>query len=115
MTDIAPEWVAELKKGSVQMLLLAILEEAPKYGFQIIRELREATNGFFDLKEGTLYPALRRLEGKGYLEGVWNTETEGSPRKYYHMTDSGRKTLKEATKVWEELVWSSNQVLKKAE
>ncbi len=115
MTQIAPEWVAELKKGSVQMLLLAILEEAPKYGFQIIRELREATNGFFDLKEGTLYPALRRLEGKGYLEGQWNTETEGSPRKYYHMTDSGRKTLKEATKVWEELVWSSNQVLKKAE
>ncbi len=115
MTDIAPEWVAELKKGSVQMLLLAILEEAPKYGFQIIRELREATNGFFDLKEGTLYPALRRLEGKGYLKGRWNTETEGSPRKYYHMTDSGRKTLKEATKVWEELVWSSKQVLKKAE
>ena len=115
MTGIAPEWVAELKKGSVQMLLLALLEEAPKYGFQIIRELREATNGFFDLKEGTLYPALRRLEGKGYLEGQWNTETEGSPRKYYHMTDSGQKALKEATKVWEELVWSSNQVLKKAE
>ncbi|MFQ5919807.1 MAG: PadR family transcriptional regulator [Thermoplasmata archaeon] len=115
MTEIAPEWVAELKKGSVQMLLLAVLEEAPKYGFQIIRELREATNGFFDLKEGTLYPALRRLEGKGYLEGRWNTESEGGPRKYYHMTDSGRNALKDATKVWEELVWSSNQVLKKAE
>ncbi|MDX1534714.1 MAG: PadR family transcriptional regulator [Thermoplasmata archaeon] len=115
MTEIAPEWVAELKKGSVQMLLLALLEEAPKYGFQIIRELREATNGFFDLKEGTLYPALRRLEAKGYLEGRWNTETEGGPRKYYHMTESGRNALKEAAKVWEELVWSSNQVLKKAE
>ncbi len=113
MTNIAPEWVAELKKGSVQMLLLAILDEAPKYGFQIIRELREATNGFFDLKEGTLYPALRRLEGKGYLEGRWDTETEGGPRKYYHMTDSGRNALKEATKVWEELVWSSKQVLKR--
>ncbi len=115
MTDIAPEWVAELKKGSVQMLLLAILEEAPKYGFQIIRELREATNGFFDLKEGTLYPALRRLEGKGYLEGRWDTETEGGPRKYYHTTDSGRNALKAAVKVWEELVWSSKQVLKRPE
>lgn len=114
MVDIAPEWVAELKKGSVQMLLLALLEEAPKYGFQIIRELREATNGFFDLKEGTLYPALRRLEKKGYLEGRWNTEGEGGPRKYYHMTDSGRKALKDAAKVWEELVWSSEQVLKGA-
>lgn len=111
MAEIAPEWTTELKKGSVQLLLLALLRKTPKYGFQIIRELREATDGFFDLKEGTLYPALRKLEAKGYLEGTWQTEEEGAPRRYYQITESGQKALKEATRVWERLTWSCQQVL----
>jgi PadR family transcriptional regulator PadR len=111
MAEIAPEWVAELKKGSVQLLLLALLKNSPKYGFQIIRELREVTDGFFDLKEGTLYPALRRLEAKGYLRSEWHTDEEGGPRKYYHITDLGRKALKEATEVWRRLEWSCRRVL----
>lgn len=111
MPEVSPEWTAELKKGSVQLVLLALLQDTPKYGFQIIRELSDMTDGFFDLKEGTLYPALRRLESKGYLEGAWRTEEEGGPRKYYHITDSGRKALEEATAVWERLTWSCRQVL----
>ncbi len=115
MAEIAPEWTAELKKGSVQLLLLAILRDRPKYGFQIIRELRDATDGFFDLKEGTLYPALRKLEAKGYLEGNWQTEVEGSPRRYYQITKLGRKALEEATQVWEKLAWSCRRVLEGSE
>ncbi len=111
MPEIAPEWVAELKKGSVQLLLLALLRDSAKYGFQIIRELRDVTDGFFDLKEGTLYPALRRLESKGYLKGEWHTDEEGGPRRYYHITELGRKALKEATGVWERLAWSCQRVL----
>lgn len=113
MAEIAPEWVAELKKGSIQLVLLAMLQDEPKYGFQIIRELRDRTDGFYDLKEGTLYPALRRLEEKGYLEGAWQTEEAGGPKKYYHITEPGRKALEEATKVWEDLVWSCNRVLQR--
>lgn len=112
MAQIAPEWVAELKKGSVQLVLLATLTEEPKYGFQIIRELRERTDGFFDLKEGTLYPALRRMEEKGYLDGVWHTDEAGGPKKYYHITESGRKALEGVTEVWEDLVWSCKRVLR---
>lgn len=112
MTQISPEWIAELKKGAVQLVLLASLRDAPKYGFQIIRELREVTDGFFSLKEGTLYPALRRLETKGYLKGEWHTDEEGGPRKYYQITDLGRKALEEASEVWERLAWSCQQVLR---
>ncbi len=115
MAEIAPEWIAELKKGSVQLLLLAILKDSPKYGFQIIRELREVTDGFFDLKEGTLYPALRKLEAKKYLEGKWHTEEEGGPRRYYQITELGRNALKEATQVWERLTWSCKRVLEGTE
>ena len=71
MTEISPEWTAELKKGSVQLCLLALLAKEPKYGFQILHELRERSNGFFDLKEGTLYPALRRLEERGFVVSEW--------------------------------------------
>lgn len=114
MPEVSPEWTAELKKGSVQLMLLALLRGEPKYGFQIIRELSELTDGFFDLKEGTLYPALRRLETKGYLVGTWRTEEEGGPRKYYQITDLGRKALEEATQVWDRLTWSCQRVLERS-
>src|SRR3989304_1222233 len=68
MPEISPEWTAELKKGSVQLCLLALLAREQKYGFQILKELRDLSDGFFDLKEGTLYPALRRLEERGFLQ-----------------------------------------------
>ncbi|MEE9600986.1 MAG: PadR family transcriptional regulator [Thermoplasmata archaeon] len=111
MAEISPEWTAELKKGSVQLVLLALLRDSPKYGFQMIRELSELTDGFFELKEGTLYPALRRLESKGYLNGEWQTEEEGGPRRYYQITELGHKALREASQVWERLAWSCQQVL----
>ncbi len=63
MPELSSEWTAELKKGSIQLCLLALLAGERKYGFQLIKELRELSAGFFDVKEGTLYPALRRLEG----------------------------------------------------
>src|SRR5256886_17315797 len=67
MTEVSPEWTAELKKGSIQLCLLALLTTEEKYGFQILHELRDRSNGFFDLKEGTLYPALRSIEERGFV------------------------------------------------
>ncbi len=58
-------WSREIRKGAIQLCLLAQLRQGRMYGFEIIRVLRERSNGFFDLKEGTLYPALHRLEKRG--------------------------------------------------
>src|SRR5207253_7795565 len=80
MAEVSPEWTAELKKGSIQLCLLALLSSEEKYGFQILRELRERSNGFFDLKEGTLYPALRRHDERGLLVGGWRQESRGPAR-----------------------------------
>jgi PadR family transcriptional regulator PadR len=108
---IEHEWSAELKKGSVQLCILALLREGKKYGFQIIKELREKSNGYFDLKEGTLYPALHRLEKRGYLKSKWVTEGDRPPRKYYTLTKQGRKALKSASSEWLQMVDSVKNVL----
>ncbi|UCE74313.1 MAG: PadR family transcriptional regulator [Methanomassiliicoccales archaeon] len=111
MKRIGEEWVRELKKGSIQLCILAVLSSGKKYGFQIIKELRELSMGYYDLKEGTLYPALHRLEKRGYLKSEWITQERGMPRKYYALTKKGKEALGEAKKEWTKMVSSCNQVL----
>jgi PadR family transcriptional regulator PadR len=111
MKNIGEEWTRELKKGSVQLCILAVLSSGKKYGFQIIRELREVSGGYYDLKEGTLYPALHRLEKRGYLKSQWVTQKSGMPRKYYSLTDRGKLAQKEAKAEWRKMVKSLNNVL----
>src|SRR2546428_11407332 len=96
MPEVSPEWTAELKKGSIQLCLLALLAKEEKYGFQLLRELREKSNGFFDLKEGTLYPALRRLAERGFVQSRWQEPESGMPRKLYPVTGRGRDAPTEA-------------------
>ncbi len=114
MAEISQEWTAELKKGSVQLCLLALLAKQQKYGFQIVKELRELSDGFFDLKEGTLYPALRRLEERGFVESHWVEPETGIPRKYYRITDRGRRALGEALEVWDRMTAGAQRVLEGA-
>ncbi len=108
---IEHEWSAELKKGSVQLCILSLLSKGKKYGFQIIKELRERSDGFFDLKEGTLYPALHRLEKRGYLKSEWVTESDRPPRKYYKLTNKGKKVLRSVSSEWLQMVESVKNVL----
>jgi len=112
MPELSSEWTAELKKGSIQLCLLALLAGERKYGFQLIKELRELSEGFFDVKEGTLYPALRRLEERGFVRSEWVEREAGVPRKYYTITDRGRTALAEATRVWAEMAASVDRVLR---
>ena len=114
MPEISPDWTAELKRGSIQLCLLALIAKEEKYGFQILHELRERSNGFFDLKEGTLYPALRRLEERGFVQSHWKEPAAGEggmPRKYYRLTDRGRAALSEAVTVWREMTAGAERVL----
>jgi PadR family transcriptional regulator PadR len=106
-----PEWTAELKKGSIQLCIMATLLKGRKYGFQMIKEIRDLSKGYFDLKEGTLYPALHRLEQRGYLKSEWVTDEGGTPKKYYVLTDEGRKALAAAGAEWDRLTRAVRTVL----
>lgn len=95
------KYESQMKKGVLDMLVLKLLEENEKYGYQIIQELKEKSNDRFLLKEGTLYPILYRLEDDHYIESRWS-EPQGKrvPRKYYILTENGRTALREIKALW---------------
>ena len=92
----------ELIKGSFDSLILCLLDQQPMYGYQIIKELERKSEGYFRFKEGTLYPALHRLEQAGLIEGKWQMLPNGRQRRYYHITEKGRATLVEKTVEWQD-------------
>jgi DNA-binding PadR family transcriptional regulator len=84
----------EILKGHLETMLLAVLEEAPSHGYAVIESLRSRSGGKFDLPEGTVYPALHRLERDGLIESEWDTDS-GRKRRVYRLTQDGKKALAE--------------------
>ena len=82
----------EALKGHLDLLLLAVLSEGPAHGYAIIEALRQRSEGTFDLPEGTIYPALHRLEADGLLSSSWS-EDSGRRRRVYQLTTKGQKAL----------------------
>ena len=89
------EWL----KGHLDLLLLAVLQGRPAHGYAIIEAMRQRSGGTFDLPEGTVYPALHRLERAGLLASRWSSET-GRRRRVYELTDQGRAVLEEYQQDW---------------
>jgi transcriptional regulator len=91
----------ELLKGAADTLVLSTFAEEERYGYQVVKELERRSEGFFRLKEGTLYPILHRLEKQGLLRGRWQTMPNGSERRYYALTGKGRRHLSDKLNEWE--------------
>ena len=84
----------DLLRGNLDLILLSILEQQPLYGFAIIQAAKDRTDGYFDFKEGSLYPALHRLEADGLLRSEsGELGRNGKPRKYYVLTPKGKEAL----------------------
>ena len=90
----------DMRKGSTTVLVLTLLAERPMYGYQLVKELKQRSGGYFDLKEGTLYPALHRLEKDGLVRSEWEETARGPARKYYRLTEKGRQALAKSTEEW---------------
>ena len=100
-----------LMRGSTDSLLLYLISQQPKYGYQIIKELERKSQGYFKFKEGTLYPALHRLERAGVISGKWQVLPGERQKRYYHITDKGRATLLEKRNQWQEFLAAMALVL----
>ncbi len=100
----------ELLKGSTTILLLSVLEKDDMYGYKIIRELEIRSESAFEMSEGTLYPILHALEKEKCLESYWQS-FDGRNRKYYHITDKGKKMLQEKKAEWKSFSTHVNKVL----
>jgi PadR family transcriptional regulator len=92
---------AEVLKGHLDFLLLAAIEREPSHGYGVIEAIRASSEGAFDLAEGTVYPALYRLEGAGLLSSSW-TSASGRRRRIYRLTSQGRRRLASRRKEWSE-------------
>ena len=101
---------AEALKGHLDGLILATLSEGPAHGYAIAQALRARSDGAFDLPEGTLYPALHRLERAGLLESDWSTQA-GRRRRTYRLTGAGEEGLEERRSEWRRLASAIESVL----
>lgn len=101
----------DLIKTSIDSLLLSLLDEQPMYGYQIIKELGGRSQGYFRFKEGTLYPALHRMEKAGLVDGSWKTLASGQRRKYYRITEKGCLVLGDTKSSWTEFLNAMNLII----
>lgn len=102
---------AELLKGTLDLLILRTLELAPLHGAAIADRIAQTTRGTFQVKAGSLFPALHRLEQEGWLDGVWDTSTDGRRVKVYALTRSGRRQLATEKANWQRVSAAMAQVL----
>ncbi|HEX3601655.1 MAG TPA: PadR family transcriptional regulator [Lacipirellulaceae bacterium] len=101
----------ELMQGTLDLLVLRTLRAGPKHGYAIVRHIQETSDGLLQVEEGSLYPALHRMERRGWIEAEWGLSETKRKAKYYCLTNSGRAQLKEKTKLWEALVGAITGVL----
>ncbi|MBI5285809.1 MAG: helix-turn-helix transcriptional regulator [Chloroflexi bacterium] len=93
-------YLTQLLKGNTDVLILSLLEREPMYGHQVMQELGQASAGFFQVSEGTLYPALYRMTREGFIRGRWTRLQTGQERKVYSLTKKGAQRLHECRSTW---------------
>jgi PadR family transcriptional regulator PadR len=99
VTESPDRWEVQLRKGSLELAILAALWEGPCYGLEIIRRLEDGSD--LVVVEGTVYPLLNRLKALGLVQSEWVESDGGHPRKYYTLTAAGRHRAREMARIWE--------------
>lgn len=89
----------EIRKGSIDILLLNLLTQQDRYGYEMIKVLKDKSHQLYNMGEGTLYPALKRMEKKGWIHSYWQ-ETNSGRRKYYQLQDEGKVILEQKREEW---------------
>jgi len=90
----------ELKRGSLELIVLHLLSRGEAYGYEIVTKLSDRTQGALEISDGTLYPVLYRLERGGFVTVRWETPQRGVPRKYYRLTPEGTAELSRLSHEW---------------
>jgi PadR family transcriptional regulator PadR len=108
-TDSADKWEVQLRKGSLEVAILAALWRSRLYGLEILRHFE--SNSDLVVVEGTIYPLLSRLRTLGLVEAEWVESDSGHPRKYYSLTAAGRQRALEMSRTWAHFAASLNNLL----
>jgi len=106
---------AELLKGTLDMLILKIVALGPIHGYGIAQRIQQISRDFFQLQQGSLYPALHRMEDRGLLKAEWKMTETGREGKFYALSAKGRKKLDAEVQNWERLTNAVSLILRTAE
>ena len=106
---------AEFLKGTLDMLILKIVANGPIHGYAISQRIQQISKDFFQVPQGSLYPALHRLEERGWLDAEWKDTSTGREAKFYKLTRAGRKQLDTEVLNWEQLTDAVSLILGTAE
>lgn len=105
----------ELLRGTLDMLVLKVVALGPSHGYAIAQRLQQISKDFFQVHQGSLYPALHRLEDRGWLQAEWKESETGREAKYYSLTKKGRRQMQEEMVNWEKLCEAVGLVLRARE
>jgi transcriptional regulator len=94
----------ELKKGSTELLILSLVEQRPRHGYEISKLIEQRSEGFLKFNVASFYPLLYRLEKRGFIRGRWVEKDGQRRRRYYRLTAEGKKVLKDQRNCWAEFV-----------
>jgi PadR family transcriptional regulator, regulatory protein PadR len=111
---MAAEPKSEFLRGTLDMLVLKVVALGPNHGYAIAQRLRQISREFFTIHQGSLYPALHRLEDRGWLSAEWRDSETGREAKFYALTSKGRKQLETEILDWEQLSGAVALILKAA-
>ena len=100
----------ELKRGSAELLILALLEECDRHGYDIARLIDDRSGGAISFHVASLYPTLYRMEEKGLIAGRWVEKAGQRRRRYYRLTTAGKKALSSQRSLWENFFYALNRV-----
>jgi PadR family transcriptional regulator PadR len=101
----------DLPQGTLDLLILKILALEPQHGWAISERIQQISSDVLQIQQGSLYPALHRMERRGLIEAEWATSENNRQAKYYQLTRQGRKQLETATAAWQRLAGAVGQVL----
>ncbi|HLH35374.1 MAG TPA: PadR family transcriptional regulator [Alloacidobacterium sp.] len=106
-----PEKPSELVQGTLEMLILKTLALEPMHGFGIAQRIEQISKGVFRVNPGSLFPAFNRLERAGHIKAEWRSTENNRRAKYYVLTSSGRKALREETHKWGRQITAITRIL----
>lgn len=103
----------QMRKGTTAVIILNLLADLgrPMYGYEIIKELEARSEGYFRFKEGLIYPRLHEMERQGFLRSEWKGEEGSRRRKFYAITEKGRRRLEKELQDWQAFAANVNQLL----
>ncbi len=106
-----PKTKSELLQGTLDLLVLKTLELQPMHGWGIAQRIQQVSEDVLQVNQGSLYPALHRLEEQGWIRSKWATSENNRQAKYYELTRLGRKQLTDETENWERLSTAVGRIL----